>query len=297
MFTGDVEKVVGIGGKAVHLIEEQHLEKDLFGMGYSPYSLICMYNGGALGYMGRFKDGADVVEKGFRNACEVNDKFMMGQAQLLHSIVMHVAGDGDNTITHAQEAIKIYEEAEISVGLEVAWFMLGGGYYLRGELDKAIVAGEKSLKLAKEVGMPFMICWSYWFLAMTLRAAGDLKRARECAEEALRISQECNGKPCEGISRVLLGCMVEEMTPAIIEEAHNQIRYGISILEDCKLKAWSAMGYLLLGEFLASVGRKEEALENLRKAEALYLEMEVTPESHWLTHTKDAIKKLEQVSA
>jgi len=216
---------------------------------------------------------------------------------MMHSTVLYWAGYGDNTITLAQEAIKIYEEAEISLTLETAWMMLGGGYYLCGDYEKAIEAGEKSIQLAKEFGVPYLASWCYWFLAMTLRAAGDLKRARECAEEALRISQECNGKPCEGISRVLLGCMVEEMTPAIIEEAHNQIRYGISILEDCKLKAWSAMGYLLLGEFLASVGRKEEALENLRKAEALYLEMEVTPESHWLTHTKDAIKKLEQVSA
>ena len=79
---------------------------------------------------------------------------------------------------------------------------------------------------------------------MTLRATGDLGRARECAEEALRISQECNGKPCEGMARVLLGCMVEEKTPAIIEEAEHQIRHGISILEDRKLKAWSAVGYL-----------------------------------------------------
>jgi len=52
------------------------------------------------------------------------------------------------------------------------------------------------------------------------------------------------------------------------------------------------MGYLLLGEFFVSAGRKEEALENLKKAEALYLEMEVTPKSYWLTRTKDALKKL-----
>ena len=197
-----------------------------------------------------------------------------------------------STIAHAQEAIKIYEEAEISVALDVAWFMLGGGYYLRGEYEKAIDAGEKGLKLAKEFGMPFMVSWSYWFLAMTLRAAGDLRRARECAEEALRISQECNAKACEGVARVLLGCMVEEMTPAIIEEAQHQIRHGISILEDCKLKPLSAFGYLHLGEFLASAGRKEEALESLKKAETLYQEMEVTPESYWLTRTKDALKKL-----
>jgi tetratricopeptide (TPR) repeat protein len=86
--------------------------------------------------------------------------------------------------------------------------------------------------------------------------------------------------------------MVEEKAPTIIEEAQRQIRHGISILEELKLKALSAIGYLLLGEFLANAGRKEEALESLTKAETLYEEMEVTSESHWLTRTKDALKKI-----
>ena len=33
---------------------------------------------------------------------------------------------------------------------------LGGGYYLCGEYEKAIEAGEKALRLAKENGMPFI---------------------------------------------------------------------------------------------------------------------------------------------
>ena len=152
--TGDVEKVVDIGSKAVHLIEEHHLEKDFLGMGYSPYSFICANYGGALGYMGRFKEATGVLEKGFRNACETDDKFMMGFAQMFHSIVMQLAGYGDNTIALAQEAIKICEEAEISLALEVAWFMLGGGYYFRGEYDKAIEAGEKVSRLQKIMACP-----------------------------------------------------------------------------------------------------------------------------------------------
>jgi len=295
-FTGDVEKIVDIGGRAIHLIEENHLEKDFFGMGFCVYSFICAFYGGSLGYMGRFKEGADVIEKGFRNACEVNDKWMMGNAQIFHATLTDLAGDGDNTIALAQEAIKILEDAEISVTLEAGWYILGGGYYFHGEYGKAIEAGEKGLNLAKEFGMPFNVSWSYWFLAMTLRATHDLGRARECAEEALRISQECNGKTCEGISRVLLGCMVEEMTPAIIEDAEHQIKHGISILEGNKLELWRPVGYLHLGEFLASAGRKEEAMESLKKAEALYQEMEITPESYWLTRTKDAIKKLESAA-
>jgi tetratricopeptide (TPR) repeat protein len=243
--------------------------------------------------MGRFKEGTDVLEKGFQNACEVNDKFDMGFAQVMHSTVTYFAGYGDSTIAHAQEAIKTLEEAEISLTLESAWYMLGAGYYLCGEYEKAIGPGEKGLKLAKELCQPYFVSWSYWFLAMSFRAAGDLRRARECAEEALRISKECSSKYIEGLARILLGCMVEGMTPAIIEEAQHRIRHGISILEDCKLKPASAIGYLHLGEFFASAGRKVEALESLKKAESLYLEMEITPESSWLKRTKEALAKLE----
>jgi tetratricopeptide (TPR) repeat protein len=242
--------------------------------------------------MGRFKEGTDILEKGFRNACEVNDKFLMGCAQGIYASATHTAGYGDITIAYAQEAIKILEEAEISFGHDLAWLELGGGYYLSGEYEKAIDAGEKSLNLTKEAGAPYLMAWCYCFLAFALRATGNLGRARECAEEALKISQECNGKPPEGMAWVLLGCMVEEMTPDIIEEAEQQIRHGISIWEELKLKLWSPVGYLHLGEFLANAGRKEEAMESLKKAEALYQEMEITSESHWLTRTKDAMARL-----
>lgn len=290
-FTGDYAKVVDIGGKVIHLYEEHHLEKNI-GRGISDYSTFCALYGTSLGWVGKFKEGTDVLEKGFLNACEVNDKFNMGWTKCMHSTVPYLVGDGDKTIALAQEAIKIFEEAEISITLDAAWLMLGGGHYLRGEYDKAIDAGEKSLRLAKEFGVPFFVSWSYWFLAMTLRAIGNLGFAREYTGEALRISQKCNSKGCEGMAHVLLGCMVEETIPATIEEAQQQIRHGISILEEIKSKAQSAIGYLHLGEFLASAGRKEEALQSLKKAETLYEEMEISSQSYWLARTKEALKKL-----
>ena len=293
-FTGDLAKVVDIGGKAIDILEEHHMEKDFFGMGLmNAYSAICGYYGCSLAWMGRFKEGTDVIEKGYRNACAINDRFEMGFAQEMCSCITFFAGYGDKTITNAQRAINTLEEAEISLGLETAWFMLGAGYYIRGEYEKAINAGEKACKLAKELGQPFLVSWSNISLAMTLMTAGDLKRARVLAEEALRIAQECNLKSCEGMARILLGRMVEELTPAIIEEAQQQIRQGISILEGLKLRLLSVCGYLHLGEFFASAGRKEEALESLKKAETLYREMEITPESYWLKRTQEALARLE----
>ncbi|HNY15204.1 MAG TPA: AAA family ATPase, partial [Bacteroidales bacterium] len=279
-FAGDARKVADIGERAIHLLEEHHLEKDSFGMGYSPYSFICSFCGGSLGYIGRFKEGIDILKNGFLNACEVNDKWMMGFTRMIHGVLLFWAGYGEDVIVHAQEAIKIYKEAEIAIALDIAWQAIEVGYYLCGDYEKAIDAGEKSLKFARESGMPYTLAWCYTSLAMTLRAAGDLKRAREYAGEGLKISQECKCKSCEGFALVHLGCMADEMTPAIIDEAQNQIRSGIAIIEGLKLNSMIAFGYLQLGEFLSGAGRKAEALENLKKAETLYLEMEITPQSY-----------------
>jgi len=53
-----------------------------------------------------------------------------------------------------------------------------------------------------------------------------------------------------------------------------------------------AQGYLSLGELFADAGRNEEALENLKKAESMYLDMKVTPRSHWLARTREALGRL-----
>jgi len=40
----------------------------------------------------------------------------------------------------------------------------------------------------------------------------------------------------------------------------------------------------------------EEARENLKQAEAMYLEMKVTPKSYWLKRTQEALAKLESTN-
>jgi hypothetical protein len=77
-----------------------------------------------------------------------------------------------------------------------------------------------------------------------------------------------------------------------MDEAKQTIQRGISMCEELKLKPFSAVGHLLLGELLADAGRKEEAVENLSKTEALFLDMKVTPKSYWLKRTKEALAKM-----
>jgi hypothetical protein len=48
-------------------------------------------------------------------------------------------------------------------------------------------------------------------------------------------------------------------------------------------------GYFCLGKVYAEPGRKEEALENLKKAESMYREMSM---DYWMGKTQEALKSL-----
>jgi len=290
---GDYVKVVGIARRVLSLLEEHHREKDLLVRGLNLYSGLSGYCGNVLACLGKFEEGKAALDKGFKNALEVNDKYTKGWVQLNFAGFSYFKGDGDNTIDHAQKAIKVVEETGVEIWLGFIRSLLGGGYYLLGEYETARDHAEKGLELQKERGISVFLPSIYSVLALIHLALGDLKSAKDCAEEALRLSQEFNAKAIEGCACMTLGSIVGKADPAHIDVAERDIRQGISILEELKAKGMYALGYLFLGELFADAGQREKALENLKKAEALYLEMKVTPKSHWLIRTQEALGRLQ----
>jgi tetratricopeptide (TPR) repeat protein len=161
--------------------------------------------------------------------------------------------------------------------------------YIVGGMKSRYHLESKGLKLQKERGAPLLLPVSYLVLAMDHLALGDLKSARDYAEEGLKLSKEFKTKSYEGLAWIVLGSIVGKADPGHIDVAEKHIRQGISILEQREIKAWYALGYLFLGEFFADADQREKAVENLKKAEAMYLEMKVTPKSHWLARTQAAL--------
>ncbi len=77
--------------------------------------------------------------------------------------------------------------------------------------------------------------------------------------------------------------------PEQIEAAEQEILQGISLLEELKLPCFSGDGYLWLGEVYAESGRRDEALENLKKAEGMFREMGM---DYWLGKAQEVIARL-----
>ena len=85
-----------------------------------------------------------------------------------------------------------------------------------------------------------------------------------------------------GIALTWLGRILGQSDPLDPEGALKQLSKGISILETLKTRPDLAIGYLFLGELFALSGRKEEAFDNLKKAERMFLKMKM---HYWLEIT------------
>ena len=119
---------------------------------------------------------------------------------------------------------------------------------------------------------------------------GDLERARTQAELALQFALQNNERHIIGMSRIWLGMAISRIDPTQIESAEQQILQGIRLLEDLGLPPFFGTGYMLLGEVYAASGRPKEALEHLKKAEALFEQMGM---NYWLGKTREVLTRIQ----
>jgi tetratricopeptide (TPR) repeat protein len=129
----------------------------------------------------------------------------------------------------------------------------------------------------------------HWFCSYAKFELGDMEEARTHAELGLQFSQANDERQWEGMSRTLLGRVLAKTDPTQIETAEQQILQGISLLEELGLPSVNGCGYLWLGEIYAESGRREEALENLQKAETMFREMGM---DYWLGRAQTALARL-----
>jgi class 3 adenylate cyclase/tetratricopeptide (TPR) repeat protein len=291
-------KLLDVSRKVLSLLVKHNREKDFFGRWCSVYSLLCGYGGVALSLLGELGDAETLLTKGFRNALEVNDRYGMGWVEIWRGYLSFLKGDSETLIDHSHKAIQYFEEVELGYFLiGPCWVLMAfGHYFLRGEVEVARDLAEKGLKLSKESGIPIALPSIYWVLFLIYFDSGDLVRAREWGGELLRISIELEAKGFGGLGLIASGCIEGKSDPKNIDEARQRIQQGISKLEECKMKAYSAQGYLFLGELLADVGLRKEARKNLSKAQDLYLKMGVSSKFYWPYRVENALAKLKQAS-
>ncbi len=293
LFSSRIAEMAAMCERVIELIEEQHRETDILMGPTTIYSFVCGYRGMALALMGEFEEAERVLETGL---AKTPKRGGIGFLELHCGSLALSRGEAEDLVDHARKAIEAYEDSGISIFLGHAWCYLGCGYSLLGDHEEAKSCAEKGLELQRESGFPVILPLLDYLSALVYTAAGDLLRAGGCAEEALRVSRGFGSKYLECLSLLALGRAEGAVDQSQVDMAAEHIRQGMSIAEETHMKTPYCQGYIFLGEVFELAGHREQAVENLSKAESMGKEMGMGFQSYWLTRIQEALGRLESES-
>jgi len=283
---GEYSKIVDMAPDVIDMIEKAERESDLFSVGVNPYSVLCSYCGQAMGFSGAFDEGKALLEKGLGNATKMNDLMALGFVEIHYGYFYITKGDWEPSKEHLEKCIKHSEETKWILASAMSWSGLGYACAMLGDPVTGKRHAEKGLKIHRDSGADMFLSLAHSQLGWIYLDLGDLKNARSLAEEALRLSQENNEKAMEGGGWLLLGTILGKTEPLKINKAKECILKTIEIYRGLRIKSYYSLGYLYLGQLYLNVGKKEEAIDNLKKAEGMFEEMGM---DYWLGKVQEIL--------
>jgi tetratricopeptide (TPR) repeat protein len=159
-----------------------------------------------------------------------------------------------------------------------------------GELETARNHLDTGVGIQRAAGIPILRS-NYWlYMAMVCLDSGDLSSALTHAGEAVNLARASNEKGFLAISEIMLGRLHAQLDPSQTDGAEELILGQINVLDELRLRPYASQGYLFLGELYADTGRKDEALETLKHAEAEFKDMGM---DYWLSKTQEVLAPLE----
>lgn len=279
---GEFSSLVEVVVRVIDRLEQTHKEHAFFSKGFNTYSALLAICGAAMGYLGNFREGQALCEKGLRFALETNDPYSLVITELHCGLLFNVKGDGGDAVKHSENGIRYSEKTQLLVLSGLLWASAGFGHLLLGHLETARNHAEKALRIQNE-GIPFKLSLTYWLLAMVNLESNDFKNARRYIEKALELSQRNNERDLEAISKISLGRILGREEKPQYDTAEEYILQGMKGLGELNLKAWSAHGYLSLAELYAKMGQLMKARRYFEEARRMFKEMGM---DYWLGRTQ-----------
>ena len=281
--TGEFTKTCQIAPTIIDLIERSGTRNRFFGTPYNVYPFMLAVWGIATGVVaGDFDRGEKLLEKGLSHALHTDHQGTLGFVEWHYGMLYAIKGDGERAAEHLRNAARYMEESQTAAYQGPVWSFLGLAHLFMGEPETAVEFARKGLQMHTNLGIPFFQSMCHCLLSHIHLELGQVEKVRAHTELALKSPNKNNERQFQGYSRIILG-MALAKTKQGQAEAEQQILQGIKQLEALGLRPWYCVGYLGLGEVYAEMGRKEEALRNLKKAEKMFQKMGM---DYWLAKTR-----------
>ena len=145
---------------------------------------------------------------------------------------------------------------------------------------------EKGLKVHTGFGMSLYLGSMHNTLSMVHMNLGNVEKALVHARQAVDLSRSNNERHFEAESKIVLGRVTAATDRTKFDEARGLIRQGMRMFDELQIRPRYAVALLSLGELYADAGQRETAIENLRIAEGMFLEMGM---DFWLCKAREVL--------
>ncbi len=236
---------------------------------------------------GRWEKAIEHLEKAVAIATDNEDLYYTGRATISLGLVYYRQGETKEAISYTEKAIEIFEELGDKKYLAIAFNDLAIALSKQGKFEEALRRERRSIELKRELGLSHSLAYSYTEIAQIYLADGQLDKASLYCDRALDILRK--GEDELEIARVYnvygnISRFHQQWEKAegyylksIDIFLKNNDIYGLKLVskdytdmrilqrEDFNL----GQVYLDYSLMLKNMGRDEEALVYLRKAQRI----------------------------
>jgi len=167
-------------------------------------------------------------------------------------------GKPETTIRRAQEAKRLSEETQIPIFLAASWTLEGFGHYYQDNFAAARKCADKSISLMLEHRIGMFLSIAYILSGLVSWWVGELAKARNALEEAMKVARDSDQKHYEGQARVALGRLTIDEDASQMVVAEQTILEGTKMVEDLQLRPLEVWGHLFLGGDLRYCRQEKE---------------------------------------
>ena len=193
---------------------------------------------------------------------------LLGNVAAMRAMLAVMCGDMPRAIDLAHQADALLPSDNL-IPRNIIPYTLASAYYAEGELEKARQALTEELKIGRAADNLWTVVRSLCDLADPRIIQGQLRRATDLCQEALRRAEERGARQCGtvGYALVKLGEILYKRGD--LAAARDHALEGVNLMQGWQQPYEMVSGYTVLAAILQAQNDAEGALEALQNAERI----------------------------
>jgi tetratricopeptide (TPR) repeat protein len=242
-----------------------------------------------LAEVGRFAEGLVWGEEGIQIAEVVDNAFSRIEVYRSVGLLYLRKGELQKAILLGERAFALHQVAHLPVSFSWVAVDLGAAYALSRRIAEALPLLEQAVEQVTSMRVLGYHTLLVTHLSQAYLLAGRLAEARQLAGQALELSRERKERGNEAWILRLLGEIATHGEPPQAEQAEAYYCQALTLAEELGMRPLQAHCHHGLGTLYARTGQQEQACTHLPTAIDLYRAMEMT---FWLPQAEAALAQV-----